>query len=85
MTGHGSQGLWALARAGAFLLAVCLAPCPAIAQEPAIPDEIRNDSDPTKPILYSLRNEYYSLLNGAWNDVVKIGRASCRERVYVLV
>ena len=59
-----------LAPAGAFLLAVCLAPPPAIAQQPEIPEEIRSDSDPTKPVLFSLRNEYYDLKNGVWNDVV---------------
>src|SRR5262245_22693503 len=31
-------------------------------------DEIREDTDPTKPVLFSFRNEYYRLLNDAWQN-----------------
>jgi hypothetical protein len=37
---------------------------PARPQDPAVPDEIRNDTDPTKPVLLSVRDEYYNLRGG---------------------
>jgi hypothetical protein len=32
-------------------------------------DEVVDDTDPTKPIAVSLRNEYYNLLNDVWTNV----------------
>ncbi|MGH9364909.1 MAG: hypothetical protein ACRD1B_06545, partial [Thermoanaerobaculia bacterium] len=56
-------------RAAPWLLAFCFAaPRLALAQEAGVPDEIRNDSDPTKPTLFSLREEYYNLLGDAWRN-----------------
>ena len=62
---------WCRRRAAPWLLALCFsAPRLALAQEAGVPDEIRNDSDPTKPILFSLREEYYNLLGDAWRNAI---------------
>jgi len=41
---------------------------PGLSQDPVIADEIRNDTDPTKPVLLSLRDEYYSLRGDLWQN-----------------
>jgi hypothetical protein len=50
-----------------LLLGLLLA-APARPQDPVIADEIRNDTDPTKPIILSLRDEYYNLRGDLWQN-----------------
>lgn len=65
------QGLAAILSAAAVLAFLgALVGAPARAQDAAILEEIRNDTDPTKPVFFSLRNEHYNLLNEPWQNVV---------------
>src|SRR5258705_8681530 len=57
-------GLLAIAAMGAFVAAL------ARAQDAPVPEEIRNDTDPTKPVFFSLRNEYFNLRHEPWQNVV---------------
>jgi hypothetical protein len=43
---------------------------PSRPQDAPAPEEIRNDTDPTKPVFFTLRNEYYNLRNEPWQNVV---------------
>lgn len=43
---------------------------PALAQDEPAPEEIRSDTDPTKPVLLSLREEYYDLIGDSFQNVV---------------
>jgi hypothetical protein len=64
-------------KAAGFARAAALLPilgffvtAPAQPQEgAAVSEEIRNDTDPTKPVLFNLRDEYYNLRGGAWQNV----------------
>jgi len=49
------------------LLALLLA-TPAWPQDAPVPEEIRSDTDPTKPVLFTVREEYYDLLNDRWQN-----------------
>jgi hypothetical protein len=43
---------------------------PALAQDAPATEEIRSDTDPTKPVLLSLREEYYDLIGDSFQNVV---------------
>ena len=51
------------------------------ASAPAPAPQMQTDEDPTKPILYSIRNEYRDLRNGAWADtlLLRVDRLSFRN------
>jgi hypothetical protein len=53
-------------------------PSPTIAPPPPAGD----DSDPTRPVVWSLRQEYYNLPGPAWNNVfiLRVDRAVLKER-----
>lgn len=46
------------------------------------PPPVGDDSDPTRPIIWSLREEYYNLPGSAWNNafVIRVDRALLRKR-----
>jgi len=46
------------------------------------PPQAGDDSDPTRPVVWSLREEYYNLRGDAWNNafVFRIDRAVLKER-----
>jgi len=58
-----------IATAAVFTFLGVLVAAPARPQEAALLEEIRNDTDPTKPVFFSLRNEYYDLRNDPWQNV----------------
>lgn len=57
-------------------LGCALAVCPAAAQE------VRTDSDPTRPILFSVRPEFYNADGGAWRSlfILRYDAATMRNR-----
>jgi hypothetical protein len=59
--------------AGLFIL-ICILGLSAFASSqeptPTPTPEIQAEEDPTKPVIYSLRNEYRNLKNGAWANTV---------------
>src|ERR1700741_589836 len=59
------------------LATALLGPTSAFAQN----DEVGADTDATKPVLYSIRNEYYDLLDGRWQDVtlLRLDRATLQH------
>jgi hypothetical protein len=67
----------ALARVFVAWFALGGAAVPALAQEAA-----RTDSDPTRPILFSLRPEFYSVADGVWRAqvVIRYDTAVVRQR-----
>lgn len=58
------------------LILLCIAAAGVVAQEngnippPHISPEIRVEEDPTRPVFFSVRNEYRDLKNGAWANTV---------------
>lgn len=48
----------------------------------APPPHAGDDSDPTRPVAWSLREEYYNLRGGAWNNALqfRVDRAVLKER-----
>ena len=60
------------------LIAVAQAGSPTIAPPPTAGD----DSDPTRPVIWSLREEYYNLPGQAWNNafLFRVDRAVFKER-----
>jgi hypothetical protein len=53
---------------------------PPPAQQPG--EDIKNDTDPTQPVLLSLREEYYNLLNDVWMNqaIVRMDKAFFRNK-----
>ena len=56
--------------AAVAVLVALLGAAPARSQNSSVPDEIRTDTDPTKPVFLTVRDEYYDLLNDAWGNAV---------------
>ncbi|HDL64938.1 MAG TPA: hypothetical protein ENH12_06070 [Proteobacteria bacterium] len=78
MTENRNQIISAFIVASFFMLLI-LAPSPTLAQESDLEaengqsadlDEIGGDSDPTKPVAFSFREEFYDLKGDAWQNVV---------------
>src|SRR5271157_688360 len=44
-------------------------------------EELHTDTDPTKPVLFSLRNEYYNLLNDAYinQTILRVDRLVLKD------
>ena len=55
-------------------------PSPTVAPPP--PSTAGEDSDPTRPVVWSLREEYYNLPGQAWNNafLFRVDRAVLKER-----
>lgn len=77
-------------RAGVLIIFVCAT---AVAQEtssptvaPPPPSVAGEDSDPTRPVVWSLREEYYNLPGDSWNNafLFRIDRAVLKERPWPL-
>jgi hypothetical protein len=65
---QGPGAILSVAAILAFLGILVVAPARAL--DAPVSEEIRNDTDPTKPVLFSLRDEYYNLRNERWQNVV---------------